>query len=250
MTVNSPCRLKYLRTLITIVLGVGIAGYLTLSSGDQPLIWIYPGVAKDNGHDSKLSIPSKLRLLSVNNHSEVQTLKNLSSFNESTDDTTGKCYKYFIFTARVRSATGREGTVFTGVGLLTFVGGGVPRPRSGWRGGTLSQVWVEGGYPVPGLGGGVPHPRSGGYRGYPIPGLGGYPIPGLGGTPFQVWGYPIPGLEGVCHPWSGQGGYPGYPPVQTWDGVPPPPRPGLDGGVPPRTGWGTPPPPTQLDRAA
>ena len=97
MTVNSPCQLKYLRILITIVMGVGITGYLTFSSGNQSLIWIYPGVATDNGHDSKLSIPSKLRLLSVANHTEVQTPNNLSSFNESTDDTKGKCSEYFIF---------------------------------------------------------------------------------------------------------------------------------------------------------
>ena len=55
------------------------------------------------------------------------------------------------------------------------------------RGGTPSQVWPEGGYPIPGLA-----------RGYPIPGLaGGVPHPrsGWGGTPSQVgggtWGTPL-----------------------------------------------------------
>ena len=64
----------------------------------------------------------------------------------------------------------REGTVFTGVCLLTF------------RGGTPSQVWV----------GGVPHLRSGGYpmsRGYPMSGA--YPI--YGGVPHVRGGTPSPG---------------------------------------------------------
>ena len=58
-------------------------------------------------------------------------------------------------------------------------------------------------YPVPGLdGGGVPHPRSGWRGGYPIPGLdGGYPQPGLDGVPPSItgWGTPTipPSLDGV-----------------------------------------------------
>ena len=154
---------------------------------------------------------------------------------------------YNIFTARVRST--REGTVFTGLD-----GGG-------------------GGYAISGLGWGVPHPGLDG-GGYPIPGVGenpiqvwmvgGYPIPG--GYPSQVWmvrgsqGTPQLGLDG--------GGYPGYPPPSRpgqgtplgwgtphhqdlarvpppWDGVPPTiktwpgyPHPGM--GYPPDLGWGTP----------
>ena len=60
-----------------------------------------------------------------------------------------------------------------------------------------------------------------------IPCPGGDPVPGLGG---------IPSLPG-------QGGYPRYhPPIQTWDGVPPP-RPDLGWGTPPqaRPGMGYPP---------
>ena len=54
-------------------------------------------------------------------------------------------------------------------------------------------------------------------------------------------GVPSPRSRGVPHPWSGgypisgPVGYPGYPPDQTWDGVPPSPQPDL--------GWGTPLPP-------
>ena len=86
--------------------------------------------------------------------------------------------------------------------------------------GTPSQVWVGGGYPIPGL--------------------------GMGGTPARSgwWGVPHPrsGLWGVPHPWGG-GGYPGQV-WMVWGEVPglPPPQPGLDGG------GGTPPHP--LDRAA
>ena len=81
--------------------------------------------------------------------------------------------------------------------------GGVPHPRSGWEGGTPSQVW-PGGYPMgwgtpQDLGWGtpwtmdwVPSPRPG--MGYPLgPGMG-YPLP-------QTW-------DGVPSP-------------QTWDGIPP-----------------------------
>ena len=83
-------------------------------------------------------------------------------------------------------------------------GGGVPCLRSGWGGGTLSQVWM-GGYPISGLGGGCP-------------------IPGLDG------GYPIPGLDRGTPTWSQvrMGGYLGYPPSAGW-GTP---HWGQDGGVP------------------
>ena len=158
-----------------------------------------------------------------------------------------KVLNVIFVTARVRST--REGTVFTGVCLLTFGEGRVPHPRSGW--------W--GGYPIPGLGCGVPHPR-----GVPQPGMDGtgYPIPG--GYPGQVLMVggtqgtpPTPGLDGGGYPgytpaWSGWwGGYPEYPPPwngvppQTWDGIPP---------LPSRPGWGTPHPGMgslpPLDRAA
>ena len=191
-----------------------------------------------------------------------------------------------IFTARIR----RMGKVIFSVCPHLRGGGGVAHPRSvGWRGGSPSQVWVEGtlsqvwggspsqvwmvgGTPWPGLdGGGSP---------WPVQDLGGYPIPGLwvgGGLahPRSGWGvpyprsggYPIPGLDGG-----------GVPPDQVWMvGVPPDqfwmlggtPWPGLDGGGYPLTrsewvwmvggtpwpgldgGWGVPPlPPIQLDRAA
>ena len=111
-----------------------------------------------------------------------------------------------LITARVRST--REGTVFTGVCLLTSRGGGYP-------------VQLMGGTPFPA--------RQGGY---PIQLMGGYPLPrsGWGGTPFpgpdggvppsqvQTGGSPFPGLDG---------GYPlprsrwGVPPSQVWRGVPP-----------------------------
>ena len=79
--------------------------------------------------------------------------------------------------------------------------------------------------------------------GYPSPGPGGYPVPGLEGTLSQVWGYPIPGPGGgVPHP-DLVGGYPRYPHLQTWDGVPPPPCLDLGWGTPPaRPGMGYPPP--------
>ena len=70
-----------------------------------------------------------------------------------------------IVTARVRST--REGTVFTGVCLITFQGGG----------GYPIQIWM--------VGGGVPHPDLDG-----------------GGTPSQVWewGGTYPGLDGWGYP--------------------------------------------------
>ena len=85
-------------------------------------------------------------------------------------------------------------------------------------------ICLGGGYPIPGPGGvpcpmsgGVPHPMSGGY---PIPGPGGVPHPrSRGGTPSHVRGKGVPSPEV------------GYPPGQTWDGVPPWPD----------LGWGTPP---------
>ena len=80
--------------------------------------------------------------------------------------------------------------------------------------------------------------------GYPVPCLGGYPIPGLGG-------YPISGPRGVPHPRSGGVPHPrsrglstqsrhgmGYPPGQTWDGVPP--RQDLGWGTPSQTWDGVP----------
>ena len=111
---------------------------------------------------------------------------------------------------------------------------GVPHLRS--RGGTPSHVLggtlshVQGGYPIPCLRGTLP-------MGWvPCPMSGGYPVPYLGGTPSQVQGYPI----------SGPGGTParpgmGYPPGQTWDGVPPPGQ-IWDAAPPlwPDLGWGTP----------
>ena len=122
----------------------------------------------------------------------------------------------------------REGTVFTGVCLLTFVGVGYP-----------SQVWMVGGTPF--LGWGVPWPGLEG--GTPSLGWGGGTWPGLdgGGIPLsQAWmvgGIPWPGLDG--------GGTWGYPLARHgWWGVP---QPGLDGGglpspSPARSGWwgGTP----------
>ena len=58
-----------------------------------------------------------------------------------------------IFTARVRST--REGTVFTGVCLLTFWGGGVPRPGLDcW--GRVPHLRSGGRVPQPGLDGGTP----------------------------------------------------------------------------------------------
>ena len=134
-------------------------------------------------------------------------------FRPSCQDRDGYCHVIMLMggclvTAGVRST--REGTVLTGVCLLTLGGGGLPHPRSGW--------W--GGYPIPGVGGGVPHPGSGWW----------------GGTPFQVWvgGYPIPPArsEWWYPPRSGWWGVPRVPPIQTWDRVHPPPT--------IRTGWGTP----------
>ena len=118
-------------------------------------------------------------------------------------------------------------------------------------GGTPSQVWTGGGNPIPGPDGGYPIP--GPDRGYPIPGLDGERVPHSADG-----GYP--------HPKSGQGGYPGVPPIQDWmgypclrlDGYPSPiqdwmgyPQTGWDTALsktgwgtpsPSKTGWGTPPP--------
>ena len=128
------------------------------------------------------------------------------------------------------------------VGL--WVGGGVPSPRSrgvpgprsrgeylvpGLRGGTWSQVW---GVPGPRLEGTlVPGGTQSQVQGDLVIGLGRgeYPIPGLGGTPSQVWG-------GSHSDLVGEGGTPGTP--QTWDGVPPLPRPGMGYPLPiPGMGW-------------
>ena len=88
-----------------------------------------------------------------------------------------------IFTARVRST--REGTVFTGVCLLTFGGGtylsasgwgGTYLPRSGWGGGVPTLAgWVGGTY----LGwvGGVPT-----LAGWGVP-----TFPGLDGGGYLLW---------------------------------------------------------------
>ena len=104
-----------------------------------------------------------------------------------------------FITARVRST--REGTVFTGVCLLTFRGGGAPRPGlDGWGGiphpgldggggphlrsggGTLSRSGWWGGYPSQVWGGGVPYPKGGGYPGQVL--MVGVPHPrGYLGTP-------------------------------------------------------------------
>ena len=83
-----------------------------------------------------------------------------------------------IITARVRST--REGTVFTGVCLFTFRGGGVPHPADvGGGGGGVSHPRSRWGVPHPADGGGVPRPWS---RGVP------HPRSGWGrGTSSQVW---------------------------------------------------------------
>ena len=128
---------------------------------------------------------------------------------------------YDLITARVRST--KEGTVFTGVCLLTFRGGGYPVPGLG---GTPSQVW--GGYPIPGLDRGIPHPRSG---------------KGGGVIPSQVWtgvSHPRSGW-GIPHPRSGWGGTPSQVwmigiPSQIWMGGTP-----CQSTPPARSGWGTPP---------
>ena len=103
-----------------------------------------------------------------------------------------------------------------------------------------------------------------GGRGYPIQSwTRGYPIQSWmegGGTPSQVWTgrvphpvldrgskNPIPGLDGGGYPiQSWIGGTPEYPPIWTWNGVPPP---CLDlGWVPPLSaGWGTPSPESWTD---
>ena len=119
-----------------------------------------------------------------------------------------------IFTARIRSITGRY--CFHRCLSVTFRG--VHRPGLDGRG-----------VPIPGLAGGVPHPRF-----------------GRGGTPSQVWlggGYPISGLgvppkHGTAYtPQTGTG----YPPSQTWNRVSPP---DLRPGTPPRA-WDWEPPPPQ-----
>ena len=135
----------------------------------------------------------------------------------------------------------REGTVFTGVCLLTFVGGGCPVAGLG-GGGTPSHVWVEG-VPRPGLdGGGTAFLEWGLGGGVPQPGLdgrGGTPARSgtLGGTPFLGWGVPQPGLDGGGYPIPGVGGtlarsgwwgYPRYsPPARSgwWGGTPGTPHP-------------------------
>ena len=87
-----------------------------------------------------------------------------------------------LFTARVRST--REGTVFTGVYLSTFRGGGTYLSASRWGGGTyLPRSGWEGEY-LPWPGGGVPT------------------LAGVGGT-YLGWGGGVPtfpGLDGGVPP--------------------------------------------------
>ena len=101
-------------------------------------------------------------------------------------------------TARVSST--REGTVFTGVCLLTFTGGYLP---SGWWGGTYSgldgggggvpTLAGVGGY-IPWLGWGVPTlARVGGYL--PMAGVGGTYLGQGGGVPTLAQGRYSPHLE-------------------------------------------------------
>ena len=71
---------------------------------------------------------------------------------------------------------------------------GVPHPRSGRGGGRVSQpkVWMEGGYPIPGLDGGYPIPgldRVGGAQGTPS-------SPGWGTSHQQDGVPPCPGQDG------------------------------------------------------
>ena len=119
----------------------------------------------------------------------------------------------------------REGTVFTGVCLSTFVGGTLPQVLTEVP---HSQVRTRG-YPIPGLDGWrYPHPRSGWYPGIPPSRLGwkgtlGYPSPAqdLMGYPHQDWMvYPHPGQDGVP-PSPSRTGW-GIP--QGLDGVPTPVR--------------------------
>ena len=125
-------------------------------------------------------------------------------------------------------------------------------------GGYPIQVWMVGGYTIPGLAGGVPHSRSGqgvtpsqvwpggrvgwGGVGYCIPGLArGVPHPRFGqwGTQSQVWGYlgyPLPEMGYILQTRDGV-------PPQTWDGVPTGPgmgNPRHGMGYPPDLGWGIP----------
>ena len=90
-----------------------------------------------------------------------------------------------------RVSSTSEGTVFTGVCLLTFRGGGTP---SGWWGVPPSQVWMGRGTPFPGLDGDTPFPVSG------------QEVPPAGGTPGRVHppgrGY-LPPLPGGTPPTRG-----------------------------------------------
>ena len=82
----------------------------------------------------------------------------------------------------------REGTVFTGVCLLTFVGGGGTPARSGWWG-RVPWSGLDGGG-----GGGLPWTGLDGGRGVPHSWGWGYPsqVWMVGGTLFLGWGYPPP----------------------------------------------------------
>ena len=81
--------------------------------------------------------------------------------------------------------------------LFTISGwGGVPHPRSGWWGGTPSQVWMVGGYlgyPQPGL--------DGGTQGTPMTGLGTPHHDWMGYPPFPPWvgGVPPPHIASTCY---------------------------------------------------
>ena len=117
-----------------------------------------------------------------------------------------------FITARVRST--REGTVFTGVCLSTFRGGGTYLPDGG-GGGTYSGL--DGGrVPTYGRGGGGTYSALAGggvptqlWLGGYLPWLGGGTYLGQGGeVPTQLW------LGGGYLPWPGVGGYlPRYPPA-------------------------------------
>ena len=122
-----------------------------------------------------------------------------------------------IFTARVRSTTGRYCFYrCLSVNICGVVGrGGVPHPRSG-VGRYHGQAWMVGGTRARSGWWGVPHPRSGvgRYHGQawmvgvvPHPRCGGVPWTGLDGG-----GYPIPGVGGVPWPGLDGGGVPRVPP--------------------------------------
>ena len=111
---------------------------------------------------------------------------------------------------------------------------------------------MVGGYPIPGLGwGGTPsHGWGWGYPsqvwmvggtsslGVPQPGLYGGGIPGVSSTMCAWWGYP--GVPPTIKTWFGYPPTLGWGTPQTWNGVPPPSRPGWGTPPPSRSEWGTP----------